>query len=166
MWILSCTASVGYLSRMTQWKVSLISWPNSGYQNSDTNLLILDQSKLAMSDQVALSDPNARGKLKLGLFSYPVLQAADILLYRYVSILPQTLFLTISRATHVPVGHDQAQHLEFARENAKNFNSAHGQFFSEPQTVMCMLKQVTMHEQILNNDSIGKADYVSQNPAP
>lgn len=42
------------------------------------------QSKLAMSDNVALSDPDAKAKLKLGLFSYPVLQSADILLYRYV----------------------------------------------------------------------------------
>ncbi|KAL8895524.1 MAG: hypothetical protein Q9207_008139 [Kuettlingeria erythrocarpa] len=63
-----------------------------------------------MSEDIALSDPDAKAKLKLGLFSYPVLQAADILLYR---------------ATHVPVGPDQAQHLEFARENAKNFNVAH-----------------------------------------
>ncbi|KAL8914108.1 MAG: hypothetical protein Q9171_001224 [Xanthocarpia ochracea] len=104
MWILSCTASVGYLSRMTQWK-----------------------TKLAMSDNIALSDPDAKAKLKLGLFSYPVLQSADILLYR---------------ATHVPVGHDQAQHLEFARENAKNFNTAHGHFFVEPQTVISPAKRV------------------------
>lgn len=50
-------------------------------------------------------------KLKLGLFSYPVLQAADILLHR---------------ATHVPVGADQAQHLEFARESVTNFNHHYG----------------------------------------
>lgn len=50
-------------------------------------------------------------KLKLGLFSYPVLQAADILLHQ---------------ATHVPVGADQAQHLEFARECATNFNHHYG----------------------------------------
>ncbi|KAL8845900.1 MAG: hypothetical protein Q9221_008973 [Calogaya cf. arnoldii] len=104
MWILGCTASVGYLSRMTQWK-----------------------SKLAMSDSIALSDPDAKAKLKLGLFSYPVLQSADILLYR---------------ATHVPVGHDQEQHLEFARENAKNFNTAYGHFFRKPQTVMSPARRV------------------------
>lgn len=45
----------------------------------------------------------------LGLFSYPVLQAADILLYR---------------ATHVPVGQDQLQHIELARDIAKSFNHA------------------------------------------
>ncbi|KAL8843085.1 MAG: hypothetical protein Q9170_000215 [Blastenia crenularia] len=104
MWILCCTASVGYLSRMTQWK-----------------------SKLAMSDHTTLSDIDAKAKLKMGLFSYPVLQSADVLLYR---------------ATHVPVGHDQAQHLEFARENARNFNAAHSPFFTEPQTVMSTAKRI------------------------
>lgn len=50
-------------------------------------------------------------RLKLGLFSYPVLQAADILLYQ---------------STHVPVGEDQVQHIEFARNLATAFNSAYG----------------------------------------
>ena len=50
-------------------------------------------------------------KLKLGLFSYPVLQAADILLYR-----PDI----------VPVGEDQAQHIEFARTLARGFNAHFG----------------------------------------
>ncbi|KAL1855845.1 Tryptophan--tRNA ligase, mitochondrial [Diaporthe australafricana] len=97
MWVLSCTASMGYLSRMTQWK-----------------------SKLALPDDVNALDGDAdagpgRGgaaaSLRLGLFSYPVLQAADILVHR---------------ATHVPVGEDQRQHLEFARECAAGFNHAYG----------------------------------------
>ncbi len=46
----------------------------------------------------------------LGLFSYPVLMAADILLYK---------------ATHVPVGEDQKQHLELTREIAASFNDRH-----------------------------------------
>ncbi len=50
---------------------------------SSLSLLTLWKSKLAMSEDMALSDPDAKAKLKLGLFSYPVLQAADILLYRY-----------------------------------------------------------------------------------
>ena len=45
------------------------------------------------------------------LFNYPVLQAADVLLYR---------------ATHVPVGHDQKQHLELARDIATKFNTDYG----------------------------------------
>ena len=44
----------------------------------------------------------------VGLFDYPVLQAADILLYK---------------ATHVPVGEDQKQHLELARDIAQKFNN-------------------------------------------
>ena len=53
-----------------------------------------------------------------GLFAYPVLQAADILLYR---------------TDLVPVGEDQIQHLEFSRVLARRFNSTHGPLFTEPQ---------------------------------
>ncbi|KAM0223120.1 hypothetical protein ACHAQD_003851 [Fusarium lateritium] len=103
MWILSCTASVGYLSRMTQWK-----------------------SKLNLGEKSTIDDRQASSRLKLGLFSYPVLQAADILVHR----------LTFTRATHVPVGHDQQQHLEFARECVTNFNAAYGNHLVSPQTLI------------------------------
>jgi tryptophanyl-tRNA synthetase len=53
-----------------------------------------------------------------GLFTYPVLQAADILLYG---------------ATRVPVGEDQRQHLELAREIVRRFNARFGDTFAEPQ---------------------------------
>jgi len=49
-----------------------------------------------------------RERASIGLYDYPVLQAADILLYR---------------ATHVPVGEDQKQHLELARDIAQKFNN-------------------------------------------
>lgn len=65
------------------------------------------KSKLSLPENASPLNESARTKLKLGLFSYPVLQAADILVHR---------------ATHVPVGADQAQHLEFAREIAGGFN--------------------------------------------
>lgn len=45
--------------------------------------------------------------------------------------------LTVSRATKVPVGDDQIQHLEFARECATNFNHAYGNILSEARTVTC-----------------------------
>jgi tryptophanyl-tRNA synthetase len=68
-------------------------------------------------------DSSTKAKLKLGLFSYPVLQAADILLHR---------------ATHVPVGHDQSQHLEFARECAAGFNHLVGhRILVQPETLLC-----------------------------
>ena len=56
-----------------------------------------------------------------GLFDYPVLQAADILLYR---------------ASKVPVGEDQVQHLELARRIARRFNSRIGDFFPEVEPIL------------------------------
>jgi tryptophanyl-tRNA synthetase len=56
--------------------------------------------------------------INAGLFTYPVLQAADILLYG---------------ARRVPVGEDQRQHLELAREIARRWNARFGQTFDEPQ---------------------------------
>jgi tryptophanyl-tRNA synthetase len=53
-----------------------------------------------------------------GLFTYPVLMAADILLYQ---------------ANQVPVGHDQKQHLELARDVAMRFNALHGEVFTVPE---------------------------------
>jgi tryptophanyl-tRNA synthetase len=77
-------------------------------------------------------DPKSREAVKLGLFSYPVLQAADILLYG---------------TTHVPVGEDQAQHLEFAREVANSFNhtfsySNEAPVLIAPQTILSPAKRV------------------------
>jgi tryptophanyl-tRNA synthetase len=58
----------------------------------------------------------------LGLFAYPVLMAADILIYK---------------ATHVPVGEDQKQHLELARDIASTFNTRYGvDFFPQPEPVI------------------------------
>ena len=74
-WVLGCTARMGWLNRMTQWK-----------------------------DKAGKNREGA----SVGLFAYPVLQAADILLYR---------------ATHVPVGDDQKQHIELARDIAIKFNT-------------------------------------------
>jgi tryptophanyl-tRNA synthetase len=56
-----------------------------------------------------------------GLLNYPILQAADILIYR---------------ADAVPVGEDQAQHLEFTREVARRFNHRFGPLFPEPETLL------------------------------
>jgi tryptophanyl-tRNA synthetase len=58
--------------------------------------------------------------INAGLFSYPVLQTADIVLYR---------------ADRVPVGEDQEQHLELAREVVRRFNGIYGPTFPEPQVV-------------------------------
>jgi tryptophanyl-tRNA synthetase len=58
--------------------------------------------------------------INMGLFDYPVLQAADILIYK---------------ANAVPVGQDQDQHVELTRQIAKFFNNRFGQTFFEPKSV-------------------------------
>ena len=45
--------------------------------------------------------------------------------------------LVAKRATHVPVGNDQNQHLEFARECVTNFNHAYGEILVQPGTITC-----------------------------
>src|SRR5579871_1594151 len=69
----------------------------------------MTQYKAKIQDQETIGD---------GLLQYPVLMAADILLYQ---------------AAIVPVGEDQAQHLELARDIAQRFNSLYGQTFLVPQ---------------------------------
>lgn len=59
--------------------------------------------------------------INAGLFTYPVLMAADILLYK---------------AQGVPVGEDQAQHVELTRTLAKKFNNRYGQTFPEPKVLL------------------------------
>ncbi|KAG6868429.1 hypothetical protein C0993_003106 [Termitomyces sp. T159_Od127] len=83
-WLLNCITPVGKLRRMTTWKARLAASRNAS-----------DESEVDES------------LLNTGLFTYPVLQAADILLYR---------------STHVPVGDDQTQHLELCRDLAETFN--------------------------------------------
>ena len=89
-WILSCTARMGWLNRMTQFK------------------------------EKAGQD---KEKASIGLYSYPVLMAADILLYD---------------ATHVPVGDDQKQHLELCRDIAQKFNNDFKveDFFKAPEPLI------------------------------
>ena len=92
-WIFNCFCSYGRLSRMTQFK-----------------------DKSAQSKEKASDD-----FISAGLFDYPVLQAADILIYR---------------ADLVPVGKDQDQHLELTREIAERFNAqVKKEYFVLPQTL-------------------------------
>ncbi|PPK70177.1 tryptophan--tRNA ligase [Actinokineospora auranticolor] len=64
---------------------------------------------------------DGQGTVRLGLLTYPVLMAADILL---------------QNATEVPVGQDQTQHVELARSLARRFNSTFGEVFTVPRAVM------------------------------
>lgn len=72
-----------------------------------------------LSQAHAYKDKVAKGlEANAGLFTYPMLMAADILLYD---------------TDVVPVGADQRQHVEYAREAAMKFNNAYGETFKEPQ---------------------------------
>ncbi|CAO2599378.1 Tryptophan--tRNA ligase, mitochondrial [Lemmus lemmus] len=57
----------------------------------------------------------------VGLLTYPVLQAADILCYK---------------STHVPVGEDQVQHMELVQDLARSFNQKYGEFFPLPKSIL------------------------------
>jgi tryptophanyl-tRNA synthetase len=88
-WIFNCTARLGWLNRMTQFK-----------------------------EKAGKDRENA----SIGLYDYPVLMAADILIYH---------------ATHVPVGEDQKQHLELCRDIAIKFNNDFGtEFFPITEPVI------------------------------
>jgi tryptophanyl-tRNA synthetase len=62
-----------------------------------------------------------RLNINMGLLDYPVLQAADILIYK---------------AGYVPVGEDQIQHVELSREVARKFNARFGNTFPEPKVLL------------------------------
>ncbi len=86
----------------------------------------------------------------LGLLSYPVLQAADILMVR---------------AEIVPVGKDQASHLEVTREVARRFNELYGPVFPEPETLVGRVPTLVGTDgQAKMSKSLGNAIFLSDDP--
>ena len=106
-WMLTCVTPVGWLERMTQYKAKAGKQDSTSVSGSRTG---------PKSASVSGSRTNSVGS---GLLQYPVLMAADILLYQ---------------AGIVPVGEDQAQHLELTRDIAQRFNSLYGDTFVVPGT--------------------------------
>ena len=94
-WFLTCVTGKGVLNRAHAYKASV-----------DKNL-------------AADLDPDA--EVTAGLFMYPVLMGADILMFN---------------AHHVPVGRDQIQHIEMARDMAHSFNHRYGEHFVAPQAAI------------------------------
>jgi tryptophanyl-tRNA synthetase len=94
-WILTCSTAKGLMNRAHAYKAAV-------QENVDAG-----------------EDPDFA--IKMGLFSYPVLMAADILMFN---------------STHVPVGRDQVQHLEMARDIAQRFNHHYGELFTLPEAVV------------------------------
>jgi len=86
----------------------------------------------------------------LGLLTYPVLQAADILLYR---------------AHSVPVGEDQLPHLELARELARRLNQQYNLQFPEPQAILSVMPRLPGIDNRMMHTSYGNAIYIRDSPA-
>lgn len=108
-WIFSTLVGVGRLRRMTTWKGKMAdrkgeSMPTEAEESTAQEVGQEDKDPFTDMDS---APSTSRSSLSTGLFTYPVLQAADILLYK---------------GTHVPVGEDQLQHLELCREIAQSFN--------------------------------------------
>ena len=94
-WFLSCVLGKGVLNRAHAYKASV------------------DKNTAAGLDTDA--------DVNVGLFMYPVLMGADILMFN---------------AHHVPVGRDQVQHIEMARDMANSFNHRYGQHFTAPEAAI------------------------------
>ncbi|HFD13403.1 MAG TPA: tryptophan--tRNA ligase [Crenotrichaceae bacterium] len=95
-WILSCVTSKGLMNRSHAYKAAV-----------------------AANEEKGETDPD-KG-ITMGLFNYPILMAADILMFN---------------AHRVPVGKDQIQHIEMARDIAGRFNHIYGQHFVLPEAVI------------------------------
>lgn len=94
-WILSCNAAKGLMNRAHAYKAAV------------------------QANEEAGEDPDYA--VTMGLFSYPVLMAADILMFN---------------ASHIPVGRDQIQHVEMARDIAQRFNHHFADVFTLPEAVV------------------------------
>tara|TARA_R110001599_G_scaffold353231_1_gene590970 strand:- start:43931 stop:44938 length:1008 start_codon:yes stop_codon:yes gene_type:complete len=94
-WILNCSAAKGLMNRAHAYKAAV------------------------QANEEAGEDPDFG--ITMGLFSYPVLMAADILMFN---------------ASHIPVGRDQIQHVEMARDIAQRFNHNFAEVFTLPEAVV------------------------------
>ena len=115
-WILDCFTGFGEMSRMTQFKDKSGKLLSEGRSidppvSEKNGELVWNEAKWA----------SEHSRVSVGLFNYPVLMAADILLYG---------------ATYVPVGDDQTQHLEFTRDIAERMNRKFGDLFIVPKPVI------------------------------
>jgi tryptophanyl-tRNA synthetase len=84
-----------------------------------------------------------------GFLGYPVLQTADIIIYK---------------ADAVPVGEDQAPHIELAREIVRRFNNFYGEVFPEPQTLLTEAKRIPGTDGRKMSKSYGNAIYLKDDP--
>ncbi|MBQ6409656.1 tryptophan--tRNA ligase [Candidatus Saccharibacteria bacterium] len=112
-WILNCTATMGEMNRMTQYK----------------------------------EKSEGKSSCNVGIFDYPVLMAADILLYS---------------ANYVPLGEDQFQHIELTRNLAERFNHKYGEVFVIPEATAEQVKFMEVEAPIRIRDLINPEKKMSK----
>lgn len=115
-WILNCTATMGEMNRMTQYK----------------------------------EKSEGRESCNVGIFDYPVLMAADILLYS---------------AEYIPLGEDQFQHIELTRNLATRFNNRYGEVFTVPVNTAEQVKFMGVSEGIRIRDLLNPEKKMSKSTA-
>ena len=118
-WVLNCFTGFDELSRMTEFKEKsrLLYKQNSDYYNDELGHgRMWDYSVMKQKQAEVFS--RIQANVSAGLFNYPILMAADILLYG---------------AKWVPVGEDQRQHVEFTRDLAIRMNNKFGDLFVVPE---------------------------------
>lgn len=143
-WIFECLSPLGELARMTQFKEK--AGLGLGVAGINTTVKIIVEASV---NETPFKSANS------GLLNYPCLMAADILLYK---------------TNLVPVGEDQKQHLEFARDTAIRFNNKFGETFKVPEAYI--IKE-TMRIMALDNpmkkmskSAESKYNYISLLDAP
>lgn len=115
-WILNCTATMGEMSRMTQYK----------------------------------EKSEGRANANVGIFDYPVLMTADILLYS---------------ASYIPLGEDQFQHIELTRNLATRFNNRYGEVFTIPVKTAEQIEFMGVSEGIRIRDLLNPDKKMSKSTA-
>lgn len=128
-WVFSSVTPVGELKRMTQFKDKANTPPLEIDHFIKTRIGQLGRTPTD-SDFLKELDPfkkSIENNVNTGLLTYPILQAADILLYK---------------ATQVPVGQDQVQHLELAHDTVRWFNNKYGEFFKDVKPLLTEVPKV------------------------
>jgi tryptophanyl-tRNA synthetase len=124
-WILDCFTGFGEMSNMTQFKdkskLSANEVLNTAKEVAEIVAELqqegIDTQSITVKEAIDIKRGVRKDTTSMGLFNYPVLMAADILLYN---------------ASYVPVGEDQTQHLEFTRDIAMRLNNRFGEIFTIP----------------------------------
>ncbi|MCX6745114.1 MAG: tryptophan--tRNA ligase [Candidatus Parcubacteria bacterium] len=110
-------------------------------------------SELERMTQFKDKSAKQAANINMGLFDYPVLQAADILLYH---------------ANLIPVGQDQVQHVEITRDISRWFNNKYGQYFVEPKPLLTHIPKVMslVEPEKKMSKSAGSKHYIALSDEP